>query len=281
MVMVITLANGVEIPVLGFGTFRIEGDLCRQAVLTALETGYRHIDTAKAYGNEVFVGRAIKESGLERKEIFITTKLVDSNQGYENTLRAFDESLEKLGLDYLDLYLIHWPTEKSGESWKALEKLYKEKRVRAIGLSNFYPQHLEKLIRNPEITPQVNQLERHPFFTQAAYKGYLERQGIKLEAYAPLAQGSTAFVPHEAGTLLENPVLRKIAERHHRTTAQIALRWNIQSGVIVIPKSANPARIKENFDIFDFVLSDEDIQRISALDEGGRVSWYPENFSLA
>jgi diketogulonate reductase-like aldo/keto reductase len=279
--MVITLANGVEIPALGFGTFRNEEDSCRRSVLTALETGYRHIDTAKAYENEVFVGQAIKESGLKRDELFITTKLVDSNQGYESTLLAFDESLRKLGLDYLDLYLIHWPTEKSGESWKALEKLYKEKRVRSIGLSNFYPQHIEKLIPKPEITPHINQLERHPFFAQTAYKEYLEGRGIKLEAYAPLGQGSRAFVPRKAGILLENPVLKKIAEQYKRTVAQIILRWNIQGGVVVIPKSANPARIKENFNIFDFSLSEDDFNRISALDENSRVSWYPENFSLA
>jgi diketogulonate reductase-like aldo/keto reductase len=277
----IKLINGVEIPVVGFGTFRNrEEDECRRSIQDAINAGYRHIDTAKAYRNETFVGEAIKQSGVPRNELFITTKLLDSDQGYDTALAAFDEQLKALGLDYLDLYLIHWPTEKSGESWKALERLYKEKRVRAIGISNFYRHHIDELLSDREITPHINQLERHPFFVQTEYQAYLRKLDIAFEAYAPLAQGSTAFVPREGGPLLENPVLLEIAKKYNRTPAQIVIRWNIQSEIVVIPKSVKPERIRENFAVFDFKLSDEDITKISALDEGRRVSWYPENFHL-
>lgn len=276
----VKLSNGVEVPAIGFGTFRNkEAEECINAVETAIAAGYRHIDTAKAYRNEEFVGKAIKNSGIARSEMFVTSKLIDGDQGYDSTIAAYEESCKNLGLDYLDLYLIHWPTEKSGESWKAMEYLYKEKRVRAIGISNFYQHHMDELIPNPEIVPHVNQLECHPFFVQKAYRKSLEDKGIKFEAYAPLAQGGVAFVPRDA-SIFDNKVLQGIAEAHKVTVAQVVLRWDIQNGIIALPKSANPERIKQNIDVFGFELSASEMDSINALDENRRVSWYPDNFTL-
>jgi len=265
-----TLSNGVKMPYLGFGTFRIPpGDVTKNAVLEALKVGYRHIDTAKIYGNEQSVGEAIRESGINREEIFVTTKVWNTDQGYDSTLRAFDESLSKLGMDYVDLYLIHWPKDKNIETWKALEKLYKDGRVRAIGVSNFKIHHLEHLLQHAEIVPMVNQVECHPQFPQDDVLEYCKAHHIQLEAWGPLMQGQ----------VFNKQVLIDLANKYNRTVAQIALRWQLQRGVVVIPKSTNPERIRENSQIFDFEISGEDMKVIATL-KGERIGHDPDHITF-
>lgn len=270
----IILNNGIEMPQLGFGVWQVPDDEAEQAVDTALESGYRSIDTAAIYGNEEGTGKAIAASGLPREDLFVTTKLWNSDQGYDSTLRAFDTSLEKLGLDYLDLYLIHWPLPSRGkyiETYKAFEKLYADSRVKAIGVSNFPPEHLEKLIEATSVIPAVNQIELHPHLQQHAAREFHAEQGIATEAWSPLGQGKG---------LLEVPAIVAIAQKHNRTPAQIVLRWHIQLGNIVIPKSVTPSRIKENIDVFSFSLDAEDIAAISALNEDRRLGPDPATFDI-
>ncbi|MCX5600372.1 aldo/keto reductase [Streptomyces phaeochromogenes] len=258
-------------PQLGFGVWQVPDDEAERAVATALEAGYRSIDTAAIYGNEKGTGRGLASSGVARKDLFVTTKLWNADQGYDSTLRAFDASLEKLGLDYVDLYLIHWPMpakDKYIDTYKAFEKLYADGRTKAIGVSNFLPEHLEKLIDATSVIPAVNQIELHPHLQQLASREYHAEQGIATEAWSPLGSGKG---------LLEVPAIVAIAQKHNRTPAQIVLRWHIQLGNVVIPKSVTPSRIKENIDVFDFSLDTEDIAAISALNEDRRVGSNPAN----
>ncbi|MEV0691111.1 aldo/keto reductase [Streptomyces sp. NPDC050388] len=261
----ITLNNGVEMPQLGFGVWQVPDAEAETAVAAALEAGYRSIDTAAAYGNEEGTGRAIAASGLPREDLFVTTKLWNTDHGYDSTLRAFDASLSRLGLDHVDLYLIHWPTPARGryvDTYRAFEKLYAEGRVRAIGVSNFQREHLEHLIAETSVVPAVDQIELHPHLQQRAAREYHAQQGIATEAWSPLGQGKG---------LLEVPAIVAIAQKHGRTPAQVVLRWHIQLGNVVIPKSVTPSRIKENIDVFGFSLDTEDLAAISALDEGRRL----------
>ncbi|MEU6382794.1 aldo/keto reductase [Streptomyces bauhiniae] len=270
----IILNNGVEMPQLGFGVWQVPDDEAERAVATALETGYRSIDTAAIYGNEEGTGKAIAASGLPREDLFVTTKLWNSDQGYDSTLRAFDTSLEKLGLDHLDLYLIHWPLPARDnylDTYRAFEKLYSDGRVRAIGVSNFLPEHLERLIAETSIVPAVDQIELHPQLQQRAARDFNAEHGIATEAWSPLGQGKG---------LLEVPAIVAIARKHGRTPAQVVLRWHIQLGNIVIPKSVTPSRIKENIEVFDFSLDDEDLAAISALDEDKRLGPDPATFDM-
>ncbi|MER6529505.1 aldo/keto reductase [Streptomyces sp. NPDC001508] len=270
----IILNNGVEMPQLGFGVWQVPDDEAEQVVATALEAGYRSIDTAAIYGNEEGTGRAVAASGLPREDIFVTTKLWNADQGYDATLRAFDASLEKLGLDYLDLYLIHWPLPSRGastDSYKAFEKLYADGRVRAIGVSNFLPGHLERLIAETSVIPAVNQIELHPQLQQHAAREYHAEQGIATEAWSPLGQGKG---------LLGVPAIVAVAQKHNRTPAQVVLRWHIQLGSIVIPKSVTPSRIKENIEVFDFSLDAEDLAAIGALNEDRRIGPDPATFDV-
>jgi 2,5-diketo-D-gluconate reductase A len=265
----IILNNGVEMPQLGFGVWQVPDDEAERAVATALEAGYRSIDTAAIYGNEKGTGRGLASSGVARKDLFVTTKLWNADQGYDSTLRAFDASLEKLGLDYVDLYLIHWPMpakDKYIDTYKAFEKLYADGRAKAIGVSNFLPEYLEKLIDATSVIPAVNQIELHPHLQQLASREFHAEQGIATEAWSPLGSGKG---------LLEVPAIVAIAQKHNRTPAQVVLRWHIQLGNVVIPKSVTPSRIKENIDVFDFSLDAEDIAAISALNEDRRIGSNP------
>ncbi|MER5756868.1 aldo/keto reductase [Streptomyces sp. NPDC002088] len=270
----IILNNGVEMPQLGFGVWQVPDDEAERAVATALEAGYRSIDTAAIYGNEEGTGKAIATAGIPREDVFVTTKLWNSDQGYDATLRAFDTSLEKLGLDYLDLYLIHWPLpsrDKYVDTYKAFEKLYSDGRVRAIGVSNFLPEHLERLISETSVIPAVNQIELHPHLQQHAARELHAQQGIATEAWSPLGSGKG---------LLEVPAIVAIGQKHNRTPAQVVLRWHLQLGNIVIPKSVTPSRIKENIDVFDFSLDAEDLAAISALNEDRRLGPDPATFDM-
>jgi len=261
----IILNNGVEMPQLGFGVWQVPDDEADQAVTTALEAGYRSIDTAAAYGNEEGTGRALRASGIAREDLFVTTKLWNADHGYDSTLRAFDTSLAKLALEYVDLYLIHWPMPDRGtyvDTYKAFEKLLADGRVKSIGVSNFLPEHLDRLIEATSVIPAVNQIELHPHLQQLASREYHAEQGIATEAWSPLGQGKG---------LLEVPAIVAIAQKHGRTPAQIVLRWHIQLGNVVIPKSVTPSRIKENIEVFDFSLDTEDIAAISALNEDRRI----------
>ncbi|MFF7551343.1 aldo/keto reductase [Streptomyces olivaceus] len=265
----ITLNNGVEMPQLGFGVWQVPDDEAQTAVAQALEAGYRSIDTAAIYGNEEGTGRAIAASGLAREDLFVTTKLWNSDQGYDSTLQAFDTSLAKLGLDYLDLYLIHWPMparEKYVDTYKAFEKLLADGRVRAIGVSNFLPDHLERLIGETSVLPAVNQIELHPHLQQHASRELHAEQGIATEAWSPLGSGKG---------ILEIPAIVAIAQKHGRAPAQVVLRWHLQLGNVVIPKSVTPSRIKENIDVFGFSLDTEDLAAISALNEDRRLGSDP------
>ncbi|MEU8690625.1 aldo/keto reductase [Streptomyces sp. NPDC048665] len=268
----IILNNGIEMPQLGFGVWQVPDDDAERAVTTALAAGYRSIDTAAIYGNEEGTGKALAASGVPREELFVTTKLWNADQGYDATLRAFDTSLAKLGLDHVDLYLIHWPLPSRDtyvDTYRALEKLYADKRVRAIGVSNFLPEHLERLIAETSVIPAVNQIELHPHLQQHAARAFHAEQGIATEAWSPLGQGKG---------LLEVPAIVAIAQKHGRTPAQVVLRWHVQLGTIVIPKSVTPSRIKENIEVFDFSLDDEDLAAISALNEDRRIGPDPATF---
>jgi 2,5-diketo-D-gluconate reductase A len=267
----VTLNNGTKIPQLGFGVFQIDPAETEEATLTALRTGYRHIDTAEMYGNEKGVGAAVRASGIDRSEIFVTSKLNNNRHGRDAALRAFDATLEALGFEYLDLFLIHWPLPTVGdyvETWKAMEAIYNSGRCRAIGVSNFQIEHLRRLDAETAIVPAVNQIEVHPYLTQAELRAYDARHGIATEAWSPLAQGE----------VLGDPVIGAIAARVGRTPAQVVLRWHIQRGDIVFPKSVTPERVRENFDIFDFVLSDDDIEAISGLNRDQRTGPDPDVF---
>ncbi|GAA3377716.1 aldo/keto reductase [Streptomyces sannanensis] len=268
----ITLNNGVEMPQLGFGVWQVPDNEAAKAVGTALEAGYRSIDTAAIYENETGTGKAIAASGLPREELFVTTKLWNSDQGYDSTLRAFDASLEKLGLDYVDLYLIHWPVPAKGtyvDTYKALEKIHADGRAKAIGVSNFLTPHLERLIGETSVVPAVNQIELHPQLQQSAAREFHAAHGIATEAWSPLGQGRG---------LLEVPTIVAVARKHDRTPAQVVLRWHIQTGNVVIPKSVTPSRIKENIDVFDFELDADDLAAFAALDEGRRLGPDPAVF---
>lgn len=257
----ITLRNGVRMPQEGFGVFQVpEAAVCEQAVSSALSAGYRLIDTAAAYLNEEAVGAAIRKSGIPREEIFVTTKLWIQDYGYESAKEAFRISLEKLGLDYLDLYLLHQPMSDYYGSWRALEELYEEGKIRAIGVCNFYPERLADLCLNAQIAPMVNQVELHPFFAQPGALETMKEFGVRPQAWGPMAEGKFG--------IFTNPVLTKIGEKYGKTAAQVALRWNIERGVIIIPKSTHEERIRENLDIWDFSLTEEDMAAIAALDMG-------------
>ncbi|MBA2810134.1 aldo/keto reductase [Streptomyces sp. KM273126] len=261
-------------PQLGYGVWQVPDDEAERAVGTALEAGYRSIDTAAIYGNEEGTGKAIAASGIPREELFVTTKLWNSEQGYDSTLRAFDVSLEKLGLEFVDLYLIHWPLPAKGtfiETYKAFEKLHADGRIRAIGVSNFLPEHLAQLLDATSVVPAINQIELHPHLQQQAAREYHAERGIATEAWSPLGQGKG---------LLEVPAIVAIAQKHGRTPAQIVLRWHLQIGNVVIPKSVTPSRIKENIEVFDFSLDAEDMAAIGALNEDRRIGPDPATFSL-
>ncbi|MCO4849327.1 glyoxal/methylglyoxal reductase [Bacillus vallismortis] len=264
----VKLHNGVEMPWFGLGVFKVEnGSEATESVKAAIKNGYRSIDTAAVYKNEEGVGIGIKESGVAREELFITSKVWNEDQGFETTLAAFEKSLERLQLDYLDLYLIHWPgKDKYKDTWRALEKLYKDGKIRAIGVSNFQVHHLEELLKDAEIKPMVNQVEFHPRLTQKEVRDYCKNQGIQLEAWSPLMQGQ----------LLDNDVLAEIAEKHNKSVAQVILRWDLQHEVVTIPKSTKEHRIIENADIFDFELSREDMDKIDALNKDERVGPNPD-----
>ena len=268
----ITLNNGVTIPQLGFGVFQVPDDETTAAVSAALAAGYRSIDTAAIYGNEAGVGRALAASGIPRDELFITTKLWNSDQGFDSTIAAYEASLAALGLDYVDLYLIHWPAPANDlytESWRAMERLLAEGRVRAIGVSNFAPEHLARLNQTSSIVPAVNQVELHPTLSQVEVRAHNEANGIITEAWSPLAQGG----------LLAHPVIVDIAGRAGRTPAQVILRWHLQQGRIVIPKSVTPSRIAENLAVFDFDLGADDLLLIDALNTDSRIGPDPVDFN--
>jgi diketogulonate reductase-like aldo/keto reductase len=263
----ITLANGVALPVLGLGVFRAQpGEQTRDAVGWALEAGYRHIDTAHAYHNEEDVGAALRESGLPRDDVFVTTKLANGDHGFERALRAFEESLAALGTDYVDLYLIHWPVaDLRRESWRALERLYAEKRVRAVGVCNYTRRHLEELLGYTDTPPHVDQVELHPFLYQLDLLRFCRVRDIAVEAYSPLTRGRR----------LRDREVQALAVTYGKTPAQVLLRWGLQRGLAVLPKSVHRERIVENAALFDFELSDEDMARLDALDEGLHVAWDP------
>jgi len=268
----ITLNNGVEIPQLGFGVFQIEPEETKDATLTALEVGYRHIDTAEMYGNEKEVGEAVRASGLDRSEIFVTSKLNNGFHAYDDALKAFDQTLTDLDIDYLDLFLVHWPLPEVGdyvETWKAMEKIYEGGKVRAIGVSNFQPHHLRRIHGETSVTPAVNQIEVHPYLAQEEVRAFDAEHGIATEAWSPIAQG---------GVLKDDTIVR-IAENLGKTPAQVTLRWHLQRGDIVFPKSVTRSRVEENFDLFDFELSEVDMADITGLDKGERTGPNPDEFN--
>lgn len=267
-----TLRNGTKIPMMGLGTYKIENDKVEEIVTRALELGYRHIDTATVYGNEEGIGEALKKTDIPREELFITSKLWNDDQGYESAKLAFEASLERLGLDYLDLYLIHWPNEKSKESWKAIEELYEEGRIKAIGVSNFHEHHLSTLLEDVKIVPMINQYERQPYMQQDELYKVCIKHEIAPEAWAPIAKAK----------ILDDPVLKEIAKKHDKTTAQVVLRWHLQTDYIIFPKTETLDRLEENFNIFDFELDNDDIEKITNLDEqeAGRVGTSPENYTI-
>lgn len=269
----VTLNNGLKMPQLGFGVWQVPNDEATPAVAKALEVGYRSIDTAKVYGNEAGVGKALSATDVAREDLFITTKVWNTDQGYENTLKAFDASLERLGLDYVDLYLIHWPTPKFDQfvdTYKAMEKLYKDGRVKAIGVCNFDIEHLQRLLDECDIVPAINQVECHPYLQQQELFDFCKRHDIHLEAWSPLMQG---------GEVLKNAAVQKIASKHHKTPAQAILRWHLQVGHVVIPKSVTPTRIEENFNVFDFELDQEDMNQFQELDSNQRKGPKPSEMN--
>jgi len=271
-----TLHNGVKMPWFGLGVFKVEeGPELVNAVKTAIKNGYRSIDTAAIYGNEEGVGQGIreglKEAGISREELFVTSKVWNADLGYESTIAAYTTSLKKLDLEYLDLYLIHWPVAgKYKDAWKALETIYTEGQVKAIGVSNFQIHHLQDLMKDAEIKPMVNQVELHPRLTQKDLQVFCREQGIQLEAWSPLMQGQ----------LLEDEILKEIGTNYNKSVTQVILRWDLQNGVVTIPKSTKEHRIFENSSVFDFVLSDEDMKKIDAMNENHRVGPDPDNFDF-
>lgn len=270
----ITLNNGITIPQLGYGVYKVPNDVAVTSTLEALRAGYRLIDTAAFYENEVGVGDAIKQSGIPREEVFVTTKVWNDMHGYENTLQAFEDSLEKLQLDYVDLYLIHWPAPDFDlyiETYRALEKLHKDGKVRAIGVCNFHIEHLQRIIEECDLVPAVNQVECHPYFPQKELKDFCAQHNIYLEAWGPLHQGVE---------LLEDKTILQLASKYERTPAQIVLRWHIQESTIVIPKSVTASRIKENIDVFDFQLSSEDMAIIHGLNRNERKGREPNDMHI-
>ena len=270
----VTLNNGVKMPQLGFGVWQVEDNQATTAVAKALEVGYTSIDTAMIYKNEEGVGKAIKETSVPRENLFITTKVWNSDQGYENALKAFDESLARLGLDYVDLYLIHWPTPKFDQyvdTYKALEKLYHDGRVKAIGVCNFEIEHLERLLNECEVKPVLNQVECHPYLSQKELKDFCAKHDIFVEAWSPLEQG---------GEVLKDEVILKIAEAHSKSPAQVVLRWHLQNNTIVIPKSVTPSRIEENFNVFDFELTADEMQQIHQLNRNRRRGSHPNDMHV-
>lgn len=273
------LHNGIEIPCIGFGTWQTpDGETAVTAVKTAIEAGYRHIDTAAAYRNEESVGKAVRESGIPRAELFITSKVWNTDRGYESTLQAFEKTLEKLGTDYLDLYLIHWPANSTQfedwahinlETWRAMTDLYKAGRIRAIGVSNFLPKHLEPLMET-EVKPMVNQIEYHPGQMQEETVGYCEKNGILIEAWSPLGTGK----------MLSNETLMAIAEKYNKSVAHLCIRWCMQNGTLPLPKSVTPSRITDNLEVFDFEISDEDMQTINQMEYFGGSGLNPDTIDF-
>jgi diketogulonate reductase-like aldo/keto reductase len=266
------LNNGERMPWLGLGVFQIEdGEPVEQAVEAALEIGYRSVDTAAAYGNESGVGKAIRESGIPREEVFLTTKVWNDDQRAKRVLAAFEESLKRLDTEYVDLYLIHWPVKGCyQETWHEMEKIYDSGRAKAIGVSNFQVHHLEDILSDSQIVPAVNQIEFHPFLAQPELVGFCREHKIQVEAWSPLMQGR----------IITEEAVRKLAEKHHRTPAQVTLRWDLQHEVVTIPKSAHASRIAENAQVFDFELSQEDMNALDALDQGRRVGPDPDDFDF-
>lgn len=266
---VVRLRNGVDLPRVGLGVYQTPaGAATQRAVAAALRLGYRHVDTASVYGNERDVGLAIRESGLRRDEVFVTSKLWNDDQGYDSALRAFDATLDRLGFEVLDLYLLHWPVAgRRLESWRALERLLGEGRVRAIGVSNFMPHHLEELFAATAVVPFVNQVEVSPFLQRRELRELCARRGIVVEAYSPLTRGRR----------LGHPVVVEVARRARRTPAQVLLRWCLQHDLVVLPKSARPERIAENAALFDFEIPPDDMARLDALEEGLTIGWNPED----
>jgi len=270
----LAMNNGIQIPQLGFGVFLIPAEETEKAVSEALSAGYRLIDTAQGYRNEEGVGAAMASAGIQRDELFITTKLTNSEQGYDKALRAFDESMNKLGIDVLDLFLIHWPQpmfDQYVETWRAFERLLADGRVLSIGVSNFEIEHLERLLAETDVTPAVNQVELHPEFPQEELREFHAEHGILTESWGPLGQGKG---------LLENPHIVDVARRSARTPGQVVLRWHIQLGNVVIPKSVNPGRNRENIDIFDFELDESDMQAIEQVRTGRRLGADPNHFDM-
>jgi 2,5-diketo-D-gluconate reductase A len=272
-VPVVTLNSGKQMPQLGFGVFKVPLDETERAVSAAFEAGYRSIDTAAMYGNEEGVGAAIASSGLPRDELFITTKLNNDAHGYDNALAAFEDSRRKLGLEYLDLYLIHWPLpaqDRYVETWQAMIKLRDDGLIRSIGVSNFSPAHLDRLADETDVTPALNQVELHPYLVQQELRDYDSAHGIATEAWSPIARG---------GELLKDETITSLAEKYGKTPAQIVIRWHLELGNVVIPKSVTPERIRENFDVFDVDLDSEDVEAISALDRDHRTGPNPDHFN--
>ncbi|ANF95352.1 aldo/keto reductase [Paenibacillus bovis] len=266
------LNNGVEMPWFGLGVWQVEeGEDATKSVTAAIKAGYISIDTAAAYKNEESVGKAIRESGVAREDLFITSKLWNGDQGYESALAAFDSTMEKLGLDVLDLYLIHWPVKgKYKDSWRAMENLYKEGRIRAIGVSNFQPHHLDDLLADAEVVPAVNQIEFHPLLTQNELLDYCAQKGIQVEAWSPLAQGK----------LFDNEVVTTIAEKYGKSPAQVLLRWVLDKGVVVLTRSVKEERIVDNANIFDFQLTADEVDQLNALNKNERTGPDPDNFNF-
>ena len=266
------LQNGAEMPRLGLGVYKMtDREEALEAMISAIKTGYRAIDTASLYGNEREVGEAVRHSGIKREEIFVTSKVWNTDQGYDNTLRAFEKTLENLGFDYLDLYLTHWAVEgKYPDTYRAIERLYDEKLLRATGVSNHQPHHLEKIFTKANVKPMVNQVELSPQLTQEGVRAFCEEHDIAVTSWSPLARGR----------LLENPLLHEIGEAHGKTSAQVVIRWHLQNDLLVIPKSVTPSRIQENADVFDFELSAEEMAAVDGLNRNERTGADPDNFNF-
>lgn len=267
----VTLNNRVQMPWVGLGLYKVGPEEAERVVQQALELGYHHFDTAAAYDNEEGVGRGIRNSGVPREDVFITTKVANDRQGYGSTLEAFEESLERLGTDYIDLYLIHWPVpEKYVDTWRALERLHDEGKIKAIGVSNFEIHHLRDVMDAGSVTPAVNQIEFHPYLTQDALLSFCKNEGIRPVAWSPLGRGK----------LLEEPVIQKIAERHGKNAAQVILRWDIEKGVATIPKTVRKERMRANADLFDFDLSQDEVAQIDALNRNERLGPHPDQIDV-